>query len=188
MTQWACEYRASEPAQRALQDFLCGWCFNFQSVWVNNVWLSVPLLALTISCLNLIAHRAWGSGWVARVWVWGFLYLHNGESQSPLSVNSGLSWSIKRCGQMKAFKAAPRALQKLLLLFLLLHPWDSARTSSTQGSECSWIRERKLTWEKRWVHTVSLDCHVYWVPFTQSCRRLGQSSPRRSRHSSWLLQ
>lgn len=82
MTQWACEYRASERARRALQNFLCGWCFNFQSVWVNNVWLSVPLLALTVSCLNLIAHRAWGSGWVARVWVWGFLYLHNGASQS----------------------------------------------------------------------------------------------------------
>lgn len=82
MTQWACVYRASELARRALQDFLCGWCFNFQSVWVNNIWLSVPLLALTVSCLNLIAHRVWGSGWVARVWVWGFLYLHNGESQS----------------------------------------------------------------------------------------------------------
>lgn len=81
MTQWDRQHRASKHTQSSLQDFLLGWCFNFQSVWVNNVWLSGPLLTLTVSCLNPTVHRAWGSGSVARILVWAFLCLHNGASQ-----------------------------------------------------------------------------------------------------------
>lgn len=148
MTQWDCEYRASKHGPRALQDFLWGWCFNFQSVWVNNVWLSVPLLDLTVSCLNLTAHRAWGSGSVARVLGWGFLCLHNGQVNiSPVSVNSGLSWSIK-CGQMKTLKAARRALGKARPLFHLIAPSDSPLTCSPQGSKCSWKGKKEKSHEK----------------------------------------
>lgn len=81
MTPWARQRRASKHTQSSLQDFLPGWCFNFQSVWVNNVWLSGPLLVLTISCLNPTVHRACGLGSVARVLAWAFLCLHNGASQ-----------------------------------------------------------------------------------------------------------
>lgn len=178
MTQWACEYRASEHARRALQNFLCGWCFNFQSVWVNNVWLSVPLLALTVSCLNLIAHRAWGSGWVARVWVWGFLYLHNGASQSLFCI--GELWTkliyqalwanenFQGCteGSPEVTAAFPTHCT-LRLCSHFLHTGIQVQLNK---------RERKLTGEKWWAHTISVDCDVYWVPFTQSCRRLGPSS------------
>lgn len=77
----AWEYRAAEHSLISLQIFLWGWCFNFQSVWVNNVWLSVPLLTLTIFCLNPIVPRAWGLGSLTGVLIWGFLCLHNRASQ-----------------------------------------------------------------------------------------------------------
>ena len=87
MTQWDGQHRASEHTPSSVRDFFLGWCFNFQSVWINNVWLSGPLLALAVSCLNPTAHRAWGSGSETRVWGWSFLCLQNGTSQLLSSIS-----------------------------------------------------------------------------------------------------
>lgn len=178
MTQWARHPRASKHTQSSLQDFLPGWCFNFQSVWVNNVWLSGPLLALTISCLNPTAHRAWSWGQWQGFWLGPFYVCTMGQvSISSVSVSSGLNWSIKCCGQMRTFRAAPRALQKSLMFFHLVTPSDSTLTCSPQGSKNGWIRKK----EKWHALTIFLSCGVYWIPFPQSCGRLGPSSLSMSR-------
>ena len=37
-------------------------------------------------------------------------------------------------------------------------------------------KERKVTWEEWNALTIFLGCNVYWIPFTQSCRRFPLSS------------
>lgn len=169
------EYRAPEQSLISSQIFLWRWCFNFQSVWVNNVWLSVPLLTLTISCLNPIVPRAWGLGSLAGVWFGAFYVYTIGQvSISPVSVNSRLNWSIKGCRQMKTLKDGKKALWKSPLL---LHFIES--THSLLLPTEIWIqlnKRRKVTWEEWNAVTIFLGCNVYWIPFTQSCGRFGPSS------------
>lgn len=91
---------------------------------------------------------------------------------SPVSVNSGLNWSIKHCRQMKTLK---KALWKPPLLLHFIESTDSHLLPTEIWVQLN-KKERKVTWEEWNALTIFLVCNVYWIPFTQSCRRFGPSS------------
>ena len=75
---------------------------------------------------------------------------------------------------MKTLKTERSLSGSLHCLYISLNP--QTRVLPTE----IWVqlnkKERKVTWEEWNALTIFLGCNVYWIPFTQSCRRFPLSS------------
>lgn len=104
-----------------------------------------------------------------------YVYTIGQVNISPVSVNSRLNWSIKHCRQMKTFRDRKKALWKSLLLLHFIESTDSHLLPTEIWMQLN-KKGRKVSWEEWNALTIFLGCNVYWIPFTQSCRRFGPSS------------
>lgn len=76
---------------------------------------------------------------------------------------------------MKTFRDRKKALWKSPLLLHFIESTDSRLLPTEIWMQLN-KKGRKVSWEEWNALTIFLGCNVYWIPFTQSCRRFGPSS------------